>query len=61
MIQLLPPAGLKAILHLLNATTRLEYWPKPLKQAKVIMILKPEKRLKRHNVIQAYQPPPCYL
>jgi hypothetical protein len=39
----LPPVGLKAVLHLLNAITRLEYWPTPLKQAKVIMILKPGK------------------
>jgi hypothetical protein len=61
MIQQFPPSGLKAILHLLNAITRLEYWPKPLKQAKVIMILNPEKKPKRHDVIQAYQPPLCYL
>jgi hypothetical protein len=43
MIQELPPEGLKAILHLLNAIIRLERWPKPLKQAKVVMILKPGK------------------
>jgi len=43
MLQKLPPEGLKAILHPLNAITRLEHWPKPLKQAKVIMILKPGK------------------
>ena len=43
MIQKLPPEGLKAILHLLNAIIRLEYWPKPLKEANVIMILKPGK------------------
>jgi hypothetical protein len=41
MMQKLPPEGLKAILHLLNAITRMEHWPKSLKQAKVIMILKP--------------------
>ena len=35
------PEGLKVILHLLNAILRMEQWPKPLKQAKVIMILKP--------------------
>jgi hypothetical protein len=34
MIQQLPPEGLKAILHLLNAITRLEYWPNPLKKSK---------------------------
>ena len=33
----------KAVLHLLNAITRLGYWPRPLKRAKVIMILKPGK------------------
>ena len=43
MIQELPPEGLKAILHLLNAIIRLEHWPKPLKQAKVVMIFKPGK------------------
>ena len=43
MIRELPHEGLKAILHLLNAITRLGYWPRPLKRAKVIMILKPGK------------------
>jgi hypothetical protein len=43
MIRELPQEGLKAILHLLNAITRLGYWPRPLKCAKVIMILKPGK------------------
>jgi len=43
MICELPHVGLKAILHLLNAITGLGYWPRPLKRAKVIMILKPEK------------------
>jgi len=43
IIQELLPEGLKAILHLLNSIPRLEHWPKPLKQAKVIMILKPGK------------------
>jgi hypothetical protein len=43
MLQQLPPVGFKAVLHLLNAITRLQYWPTPLKQAKVIMIHKPGK------------------
>ena len=43
MIQNLPPVGLTAILHLFNAIIRLEHWSKPLKQAKVITILKPGK------------------
>jgi hypothetical protein len=43
MIQNLPPESLKTLLHLFNATRRLEHWPKPLKQANLIMILKPEK------------------
>jgi len=43
MIRKLPQEGIKAILHLLNATTRLGYWPRSLKRARVIMILKPGK------------------
>jgi hypothetical protein len=43
MIRELPHEGLKTILHLLNAITRLGYWPRSLKRAKVIMILKPGK------------------
>jgi len=43
MIRELPHESLKAILHLLNAITRLGYWPRPLKRAKVIMIPKPGK------------------
>jgi len=43
MIQELPPEDLKAILHLFSAVLRLQHWPKPLKQAKVVMILKPGK------------------
>jgi hypothetical protein len=31
------------LLYILNAIRRLEYWPKPLKQAKIIMIPKPGK------------------
>jgi len=38
-----PQEGKKAILHLLNATTRLGYWPRSLKRARIIMILKPGK------------------
>jgi len=43
MIRELPHEGLKAILYLLSAITRLGYWPRPLKRAKAIMILKPGK------------------
>jgi hypothetical protein len=55
MLQL-PPVGFKAVLHL-NVITRLEYWPTPLKQAKVLMILKPGKKPNGRYVVQAYQPP----
>ena len=40
MIQELQSSGLITLLHILNATLRLEYWPTLFKQAKVIMILK---------------------
>jgi hypothetical protein len=43
MVEELPAEGLKATLHLLNAIIRLQNWPKPLRQAKVIMIIKPGK------------------
>jgi hypothetical protein len=43
MIRELLHEDLKAILHLLNAITRLGHWPRPLKRAKIIMILKPGK------------------
>jgi hypothetical protein len=32
MLQQLSPAGFKAVLHLLNAITSLEYWPTPQKR-----------------------------
>jgi hypothetical protein len=43
MIQGMPPEGLQILLHLRNAIARLEYWPAPLKHAKIIMIPKPGK------------------
>jgi len=43
MIQEMPPEGLQTLLHLFNAIVRLEYWPVPLKHAKIIMIPKPGK------------------
>jgi hypothetical protein len=53
LIQELPHEGLKANLHLLNAIIRREHWPKPLKQTKVIMILKPRKN---PPVVTSYMP-----
>jgi hypothetical protein len=53
MIRELPHEGLKAILHLLNAITRQGYWPRPLKRAKVIIILKPGKN---PNDVTSYRP-----
>ena len=38
------PSGQQNLLQLYNAMLRLEYWPTTLKQARVIMILKPEKQ-----------------
>ena len=43
MIQELPPSGLTILLYILNATLRLEYWPKNYKIARVIMVPKPAK------------------
>jgi hypothetical protein len=60
MIQQLPPEGLKAIFHLLNAITRLEYWPNPLKKRSHNDPQVGENPNGR-NVIQAYQPPTGYL
>jgi hypothetical protein len=44
MIREMPPEGLKNLLYTFNAITRLEYWPVPLKHAKIIMIPKPVKK-----------------
>ena len=60
MIRELPHEGLKAILHLLNAITRIGYWPRPLKRAKIVMILKPGKD-PTDNLLQAYQPLTCHV
>jgi len=43
MIQELPPEGLQSLLHIFNAITRLDYWPAPLKHAKITMLPKPGK------------------
>jgi len=43
MIQEMPPKGLRTLLHIFNAIARLEYWPAPLKHAKIIMLPKPGK------------------
>jgi hypothetical protein len=43
MIQEMTSEGLQTLLHLFNAIARLEYWPAPLKNAKIIMIPKPGK------------------
>jgi len=44
MLQEMPPEGLQTLLYIFNAITRLEYWPVPLKHAKIIMIPKPGKK-----------------
>jgi hypothetical protein len=43
MKQEIPSEGLQTLLYIFNAITRLEYWPVPLKHAKIIMIPKPGK------------------
>ena len=43
MLQEKPQEGFKTLLHIFNTIRRLQYWPAPLKQAKMIMIPKPGK------------------
>ena len=43
MLKELPHEGYLNLMYILNAIRRLEYWPTPLKQAKIIMVLKPGK------------------
>ena len=43
MLKELPQKGLLNLLYILNTIIRLEYWPKSLKQAKIIMLPKPGK------------------
>jgi hypothetical protein len=43
MLKELPRKGLLNLLYILNSIIRLEYWPKSLKQAQIIMITKPGK------------------
>jgi hypothetical protein len=43
MLKELPKEGLLCLMYLFNAILRLEYWPKSLKIAQIIMIPKPEK------------------
>jgi len=51
--QEMPHEGYLNLLYIFNATRRLEYWPKPLKQAKIIMIPKPGKNL---TDVTSYRP-----
>jgi len=53
MIQELPPEGLKTLLHIFNAITRLKHWPASLKQAKAFMLPKPSKNT---TDITSYRP-----
>jgi len=43
MLKEFPQKGLLNLLYILNATIRLEFWPKSLKQAQIIMLPKPGK------------------
>ena len=43
MLKELPQEGLLNLMYILNAIIRLEYWPKSLKQAQIIMLPKPGK------------------
>ena len=43
MLQEMPHEGYQNLLYIFNAISRLQYWPAPLKQTKIIMIQKPGK------------------
>jgi hypothetical protein len=43
MLQEMPHEGYQTLLYIFNAIRRLQYWPAPLKQAKIIMVPKPGK------------------
>jgi hypothetical protein len=43
MLKELPQEGLLNLMYILNAIIRLEYWPKSLKQAQIIILPKPGK------------------
>ena len=43
MLQEMPHEGYQTLLYIFNAICRLQYWPAPLKQAKIIMSQKPGK------------------
>jgi hypothetical protein len=43
ILKRLPRKGQIKLLYILNAILRLDYWPRPLKIAQIIMILKPGK------------------
>jgi potassium voltage-gated channel Eag-related subfamily H protein 8 len=43
MLQEMPHERYQTLLYIFNAIRRLEYWPAPLKQAKIVMIQKPGK------------------
>jgi hypothetical protein len=43
MLQEMPHEGYKTLLYIFNAIRRLQYWPATLKQAKIIMVPKPDR------------------
>ena len=51
MLKELPQEGLLNLVYILNAIIRLEYWPKSLKQAQIIMLPKPGKNPKTSHPI----------
>lgn len=53
MLKELPDEGLRLLMYLFNAIIRLEYWPKALKIAQIIMIPKPGKDVTN---ITSYRP-----
>jgi len=50
----MPHEGYQTLLYIFNAMCRLQYWPAPLKQAKIIMIQKPGK--KNPTDVGSYRP-----
>jgi hypothetical protein len=52
MLQEMPHEGYQTLLHIFNVIRRLQYWPAPLKEAKIVMIQKPGKKPNRPSIVQ---------
>jgi len=55
MLKELPQKGLLNLMYIFNAITRLEYWPKSLKQAQIIMLKRINKETNPQDWIPNHQ------